>query len=159
MILNKLLAAAAAVVLGFALAHVDDARHGANNGHSADGARKTTAKTTAMAQSQNPGGQPATAQGADNSSPPSPEGRAVVDGRHSGYRSTAYGSLYGNMYGGTYGTMSGSVYVSLNGDDGGGPLIYWAPGRLYPVSWLRRQEIFHTAARWRLGPMNSPACV
>ncbi|MGA9010119.1 MAG: hypothetical protein WB495_25365 [Xanthobacteraceae bacterium] len=54
MILNKLLAAAAAVVLGFALAHVDDARHGANNGHSANGARKTTAKTTAMAQFSEP---------------------------------------------------------------------------------------------------------
>ena len=36
------------------------------------------------------------------------------------------------MYGSAYGTMSGSVYGSLNGDDGGGPLIYWAPGRWYP---------------------------
>jgi len=104
MILNKSLAAAAAVVLGLALAHIDDARDGANNGHS---------------------------RGADNSSPP-PEGRGVVDGRHSGYRSAAYGSPYGDMYGSTYGTMSGSVYGSLNGDDGGGPLIYWAPGRWYP---------------------------
>src|SRR3984885_13701036 len=100
MILNKSLAAAAAVVLGLALAHIDDARHGANNGHS---------------------------RGADNSSPP-PEGRGVVDGRHSGYRSAAYGSPYGDMYGSTYGTMSGSVYGSLNGDDGGGPPVFLGPG-------------------------------
>ncbi|MGA9950863.1 MAG: hypothetical protein WBQ24_21650 [Xanthobacteraceae bacterium] len=84
-----------------------------------------------MARSQNSGGQPATAQGADNSAS-SPEGRGVVDGRHSGYRSAAYGSPYGDMYGSTYGTMSGSVYGSLNGDYGGGPLVYWAPGRWYP---------------------------
>jgi hypothetical protein len=128
MILNKSLAAAAAVVLGLALAHVDDARHGADNDRSADSSRRTTA----MARSQNAGGQPATAQGADNSASPSPEGWGVVDGRHSGYRSAAYGSPYSGMYGGTYGTMSGSVYGSLNGDDGGGPLIYWAPGRWYP---------------------------
>jgi hypothetical protein len=106
MILNKSLAAAAAVVLGLALAHVDNARHS--------------------------GGQPATVPGADNSASPSPEGRGVVDGRHPGYRSAAYGSPYGDRYGGTYGTMSGSVYGSLNGDYGGGPLIYWAPGRWYP---------------------------
>jgi hypothetical protein len=128
MISTKTLAAAATVVLGLALAQVDDVHHGADNGPPADSARRTAA----MARPQNSGGQPPTAQGADRSSPPSHEARSVVDGSHSDYRSAAYGSPYANMHGSTYGTMSASMYGSLNGDYGGGPLIYWAPGRWYP---------------------------
>jgi hypothetical protein len=136
MILNKALPAAAAVVLGLALALVDDARHGADNGHPAVGARKsaakTSAQTTALARPQNSSGQAPTAPNADRFMPRSRQAPGVVNSQHSGYRPAAYGSPYGATDGSAYGTMSASVYGSLNGSEVGSPLIYWAPGRWYP---------------------------
>jgi hypothetical protein len=128
------------------LAQVDDAWHGADNSHPPSGAHKTaaktrtsvqtsaqtTAQTTAMARPQNSSGQAPAAQNAEHSLPAARLAAGGGDGQHSGYRPAAYGRPYGATEGSAYGTMSGSVYGSLNGDEGGGPLIYWAPGRWYP---------------------------
>ena len=125
------LAVAGVVVLGLALTGINAARH---VGDKAQPAVKPH-QTAAAAQPQGSGGQPA--QATDHPFPasprPYPAQRAGAMPPY-GYPTAPDGYMPGDM--------SRSIYGSLNPDDSGGPIVYWAPGRWYPYPGFGDKRVF-----------------
>ena len=134
MILTKPpLAVAGVVVLGLALTGINAARH-------VEDKSQLTVKQphqTAVTQPQESGGQPAqVAQAADHPFPASP--RPYPAQRAGAMPPYGYPTAPGYMPG----DMSRSTYGSLNPDDSGGPIVYWAPGRWYPYPGFGDKRVF-----------------
>jgi hypothetical protein len=134
MTLNRPFAAAAVIVLGLVLAGINASRH------TEDKAQPTVKphQTAASAHPQGSGAQPAqVAQAADRSSPASaPPYQAQRAGAMPpyGYPTAPDGYMPGDM--------SRSIYGSLNPNDSGGPVVYWAPGRWYPYPGFGDKRVF-----------------